>query len=176
MGKTRIQLCPEVFTVCNLGSHEMVEIDEDRNLYGFQTEVRVRLNETDAVGIVFFGNYAAYFDVGRMDYLGHLELNQYGGAVRDLIPGAVVDHRVSFMHPAQYNDTLLIHVRIAHLGRTSYTFHFLITDKKTRRLNAKGHLTLVWLDERFKPVVLPKSFRDAVEAFESNSLAGLPRG
>ena len=60
----------------------MVKIEEDRNLYGFQTEVRVRLNETDAVGIVFFGSYAAYFDVGRMDYLGHLGLDQFGGAVR----------------------------------------------------------------------------------------------
>lgn len=147
----------------------MVKIEEDRNLYGFQTEVRVRLNETDAVGIVFFGSYATYFDVGRMDYLGHLGLDQFGGAVRDLIPGAVVDHRVSFMHPAQYNDTLLIHVRIARLGDTSYTFHFLITDKKTRRLNAKGHLTLVWLDEAFKPMALPQSFRHTIEAFENRS-------
>ena len=147
----------------------MLKIDEDRSAYRFQTEVRVRLNETDAVGIVFFGSYAAYFDVGRMDYLGHLGLDQYGGAVRDLIPGAVVDHQVSFMHPAQYNDTLLIHVRIANLGRTSYTFHFLITDKKTRRLNAKGRLTLVWLDEGFTPIVLPGTFRDAVETFETNA-------
>ena len=38
----------------------MVKIDEDRNLYGFQTEVRVRLNETDAVGIVF-GSYRRLF-------------------------------------------------------------------------------------------------------------------
>ena len=43
--------------------------------YGFSTEVQVRLSETDAVGIVFFGTYAHYFDIGRMDYLAHLGLN-----------------------------------------------------------------------------------------------------
>ena len=46
----------------------------------------------------------------------YLGLDQFGGAVRDLIPGAVADYRVSLLHPAQYNDTLLIHVRIARLG------------------------------------------------------------
>ena len=149
----------------------------DRNAYNFQTEVRVRLSETDAVGIVFFGSFSAYMDVGRMDYLNNLGLPGAAaapsnpGLVRDLIPGAVVSAHLDFRAPARYNDVLLLHVRMAHLGRTSYTFHFLMTQKRTRDVVAKGSLSLVWLDSSFRPVPLPQGFRDAVSAFEGPNLA-----
>lgn len=145
-------------------------VTQDLNAYGFSTEVRVRLSETDAVGIVFFGSFAAYFDVGRMDYLAHLGLQRLDGPVRDLAPGAVVAHSVAFHSPARYNDTLIIRVRIAHLGRSSYTFHFFVSDKRTRNPVATGRLTLVWLDEGFRPVPLPDEFREAVRRFEGDLL------
>jgi acyl-CoA thioester hydrolase len=142
------------------------DVTHDRNAYAFTTEVRVRLAETDAVGIVFFGSFATYLDVGRMDYLNHLGLDRYGGPVRDLIPGAVVDARLSFHNPARYNDILAVHVRVAHLGKTSYTFHCLITDKRAPKVVATGRLTLVWLDSNFQPTALPEEFRRKIEAFE----------
>ena len=141
----------------------------DRNAYAFATEVRVRLAETDAVGIVFFGSFATYMDVGRMDFLNHLGLERYGGAVRDLIPGAVVNAQLAFHSPAKYNDILLIHVRVAHLGESSYTFHFLIMDKNRPRVVATGSLTLVWLDAAFRPTALPSDFRDTIAAFQAES-------
>jgi acyl-CoA thioester hydrolase len=148
----------------------VADITRDRNAYHFMTEVRVRLAETDAVGIVFFGNFATYMDVGRMDYLNHLGLSHYGGPVRDLIPGAVVAAELAFHSPARYNDILLIHARIVRLGRTSYTFHMLITDKKQPRVVATGTLTLVWLDAEFAPQPLPEDFRRAIEQFEGSEL------
>lgn len=146
----------------------------DRNAYAFQTEVRVRLSETDAVGIVFFGSFSAYMDVGRMDYLNNLGLQRLDGRVRDLIPGAVVAAHVEFRAPARYNDIVLLHVRMARLGRTSYTFHFLMTQKRTRDIVALGQLSLVWLDAEFRPVPLPDEFRRAVLAFEGPNVVDAP--
>ena len=134
--------------------------------YGFSTEVRVRLSETDAVGIVFFGTYAHYFDIGRMDYLAHLGLNQFGGAIRDLIPGAVVGHEVRFTSPARYNDVLTIFVRVAAIGKTSYTFHLKLINKRTRASVAEGALTLVWMNDDQQPVRVPDSFRSVIREFE----------
>lgn len=148
----------------------------DRNAYAFQTEVRVRLSETDAVGIVFFGSFSAYMDVGRMDYLNNLGLQRLDGRIRDLIPGAVVRTHVEFRAPARYNDIVLLHVRMARLGHTSYTFHFLMTQKRTRDLVALGELTLVWLDADFRPVPLPDEFRRAVRAFEGPNVVDASSG
>lgn len=148
----------------------LMEVTEDLNRYGFSTDVRVRLSETDAVGIVFFGSYASYMDVGRMDYLNHLGLARLDGPVRGLAPGAVVHSSLDFHRPARYNDVLEIHTRIARLGRTSYTFHFLLSNKRTREVNARGKLTLVWLDDSFQPIAIPKDFREAVAEFERSAL------
>ncbi|MCO4771860.1 MAG: acyl-CoA thioesterase [Deltaproteobacteria bacterium] len=145
-------------------------ISRDLNDYGFQTDVRVRLSETDAVGIVFFGSFASYMDVGRMDYLAYLKVTPKEGRVPGLIPGAVVSQVANFHAPARYNNSLLIHVRMARIGRTSYTLHFLITRKRTRETVSTGALTLAWLDDDFKPMRVPAEFRDAVRAFEGDRL------
>ena len=42
--------------------------------FHFSTEVRVRLPETDVMGIVFHGCFFTYMEVGRMDYLRNLGL------------------------------------------------------------------------------------------------------
>ena len=142
----------------------------DRNAYRFRTEVRVRLSETDAVGIVYFGSFATFMDVGRMDYLGNLGLTRLGGPVRDLIPGAVVHTSTDFHRPARYNDVLEVNVRIARIGRTSYTFHYLITDRRTASVVATGRMALAWLNEAFAPMDVPDEFRTTVEQFEGRSL------
>ena len=146
------------------------DISRDLNDYGFQTEVRVRLSETDAVGIVFFGSFASFMDVGRMDYLAYLGVTPEEGKVPGLIPGAVVAQHANFHAPARYNNTLLIHVRMARLGRTSYTLHFLIAKKRTRETVSTGSLTLAWLDDDFKPMQVPESFRETIRAFEGDRL------
>ena len=148
----------------------MTAITRDLNDYGFSTEIRVRLSETDAVGIVFFGSFALYFDVGRMDYLAQLGLNRLDGAVKDLIPGAVVHQEVHFHSPARYNDIVVVHVRMARIGTTSYTFQFLLQQKRTRDVVATGCLTLAWLDDDFKPMRIPDAFRETVKAFEGEKL------
>ena len=150
----------------------MNEVSDQLNDYGFSTEVRVRLSETDAVGIVFFGTYAHYFDIGRMDYLAHLGLNQLDGAVRDLIPGVVVGQRVRFLNPARYNDVLSVFVRVARIGTTSYTFHLNIVNKQTRVAVARGSLTLVWMNDAHQPIRVPDSFRAVIHEFEGSSSSG----
>ena len=148
----------------------MSQTSLDLNDYGFSTQIRVRLSETDAVGIVFFGSFASYFDVGRMDYLAHLGLEGFGGKVRDLIPGAVVAQRARFHSPARYNDILIMNVRVSRIGTTSYTFEFLVNNKRSRARVATGDLSLVWLDEDFLPMAVPKGFRDVVAQFEGERL------
>ncbi len=152
----------------------MKDFSDNLNHYGFSTEARVRLSETDAVGIVFFGTYAHYFDVGRMDYLAHLGLNKLDGAVRDLIPGVVVAQEAHFKSSARYNDVLTIFVRIAHIGNTSYTFHLKVVNKRTRTAVANGSLSLVWMNEEQQPVRVPASFRKVIREFEGDGLKTKP--
>ena len=141
----------------------MSQVSKSPSDYRFQTQVRVRLPETDAVGIVYFGNYSVYMDVGRMDYLDHLTLNRADWPIKDLVPGAVVSSSLNFHSPARYNDVIDVHVKIANLGGSSYTFHVLFTRGEEQTVLATGQLTLVWLDEDFKVIQMPDDFRTPIE-------------
>jgi len=142
------------------------DVTTDRNAYNYATQVRVRLSETDAVGIAFFGSFSGWMDVGRMDYLNHLGLAPKDAPVPGLIPGAVVHADVEFLSPARYNDKLIIHVRCAHIGTTSYTLHFLFRHMGAGGEVARGALTLTWLDDEFRPKPVSEEFRTAVASFE----------
>lgn len=139
--------------------------------FHFSTEVRVRLPETDAFGIVFHGYFYTYFDVARMDYIRNLGLMEHirptGG-----LTNTIVHASADFRSPARFDDVLVVHARIAKFGRTSFTFEFAITHKGENRLVAEGRTVHVILDEKsWRPLPVPESFRAVVRKFEGPNLA-----
>jgi len=136
------------------------------NPYHFSTEVRVRLPETDAFGIVFHGYFYTYFDVARMDYIRNLGLLDHirptGG-----MTNTIVHASADFRSPARFDDVLVVHARISKFGTTSFTFEFAITHKGENRLVAEGRTVHVILDEKsWRPVPVPESFRAVVRKYE----------
>ena len=55
----------------------------EADTFHFNTQVKVRLPETDAMGIVFHGNYFTYLEVGRVDYLLNLDLAECLRPIRE---------------------------------------------------------------------------------------------
>ena len=146
-----------------------------QNPFHFSTEVRVRLPETDAMGVVFHGYFFTYMEVGRMDYLRNLGLadpepHQSRRPIRDftnLVARAACD----FRSPARFDDPLVVHVRIAHLGRTSFRFAFRMVHKRENRLVAEAESVHVAIDDTtWKATEIPEFFREAVRAFEGTAL------
>ena len=142
----------------------------DPKNFNFSTEVRVRLPETDAFGIVFHANFFIYFDVARVDYLRNLD------ALRFISPenarnNALVHATADFRSPARFDDILVVHARICEIGSSSFTFEFKTTHKVENRLVALGRTTLVVLDEKiWKPSPVPAEFRALIKKFEGDGL------
>ncbi|HTF55637.1 MAG TPA: thioesterase family protein [Planctomycetota bacterium] len=138
--------------------------------FHFSTEVRVRLPETDAFGIVFHGYFYTYFDVARMDYIRNLGLMEHirptGG-----LTNTIVHASADFRSPARFDDVLVVQARISRFGRTSFMFEFAITHKGENRLVAEGRTVHVILDEKlWRPLPVPESFRAVVRKFEGPRL------
>ncbi|MBI4346292.1 MAG: acyl-CoA thioesterase [Elusimicrobia bacterium] len=142
----------------------------DRKDFNFSTELRVRLPETDAFGIVFHANFFIYFDVARVDYLRNLD------ALRFISPAyarnnALVHADADFRSPARFDDVLVVHARIPEFKTSSFTFEFLTLHKAENRVVATGKTTLVVVDEKtWRPVPVPEEFRALVRKFEGPSL------
>ncbi|MFT5248034.1 MAG: acyl-CoA thioester hydrolase, partial [Gammaproteobacteria bacterium] len=67
-----------------------------------ETKLRVRYGETDQMGYVYYGNYALYYEVGRVELLRDL-----GTSYKDLeeqgIMLPVMDLSVKYLKPAFYD-------------------------------------------------------------------------
>lgn len=133
--------------------------------FNFRTEVRVRLPETDAMGIVFHGNYFTYLEVGRVDYLRNLGLSE---GIRPIkaFENVVVSAHVDFKSPARLDDPLVIDVRTKEIRRTSFTFEFRIAHKRTNRLVAEGYTVHCAVDDGMQPISVPEDFRQVIGTYE----------
>ena len=143
--------------------------------FNFSTEVRVRLPETDAMGVVFHGNFFTFLEVGRMDYLRNLGLAEDdGGGAGGPIKGftnVVARASCDFRSPARFDESLVVRVRIADMGRTSFRFLFQIMHKRENRLVAEGESVHVAIDsETWRPTDVPDAFRTTIRKFEGAAL------
>jgi acyl-CoA thioester hydrolase len=71
------------------------------------TTIRVRYAETDQMGFVYYGNYATYFEVARVETLRSIGIT-YRSLEENGILLPVVRFQINYAAPAQYDDELLI--------------------------------------------------------------------
>ena len=134
-------------------------------IFHFNTEVRVRLPETDAMGIVFHGNYFTYLDVGRVDYLRNVGLVEGNRPIRDF-ENVVVSAHLDFISPARLDDPISIDVRTQEIRESSFTFEFRLRHGSANRIIAVGYTIHCALDDDFKPMKVPDPFRSVIGQFE----------
>lgn len=137
--------------------------------FRFSTEIRVRLPETDAMGIVYHGCFFTYFDVARMEYLRGLGLLEQFRTGESL--NLIVHSSAEFRSPARFDDVLTVHARVSRIGESSVTFDLRADLKADGRLVAEGKSVHCFIDSKtWKPARVPGVFRKAVKAFEGKSL------
>lgn len=138
--------------------------------FPFSTEIRVRLPETDVMGIVFHGYFFTYMEVGRMDYLRNLGLTEDVKPIKGF-DNVVVHVACDFRSPARFDDPLVIGVRIAEIRKTSFKFQFRILHKRENRLVAIGESVHCAIDKAtWKPITVPDGFRETIGKFEGPDL------
>lgn len=134
--------------------------------YKFYHPLRVRYNETDAQGHVFFGNYLNYFDIGLLEYTRALEYT-YPDMVASGVDMFYVEADCQYKGRAYFDDLLHVHTRIGHIGNTSFAFEFAIYRQPADEIIATGRITAVAVDTQTEqPVRVPDELREAVARFE----------
>jgi len=71
------------------------------------TQVRVRYAETDQMNVVYHGNYAQYFEVGRAEGIRQLGLTYKDIESMGVIM-PIVEFHSRFIRPAHYDDLLTV--------------------------------------------------------------------
>ena len=128
------------------------------------TDIRVRYYDTDQMGIVYYGNYARFYEIGRVEVMRHLGMN-YKELEERGISMPVYDLNSRFIRPAKYDDLLTIRVTIPQLPKTRFMFSYEIFNQDGQLLNT-GQTTLVFVrTDTGRPCTAPNDLVDAAKPF-----------
>jgi len=133
-------------------------------MYQYDTKVRIRYSETDQMGYVYYGNYAAFYEIGRVEALR--DLGTTYKSLEDIgIMMPVLEVNAKYYKPALYDDLITIRTIIKELPRARIIFeHQLFNEKDTLLHEAKTTLTFI-KKENHRPCRPPQSIFDALERF-----------
>lgn len=117
------------------------------------TDIRVRYKDTDRMGVVYYGNYLTYFEVGRSEYMRELGFpySQLEGKGYTL----VVTEAVARYHKnVGYDSLVRVKTAITELKRVSVRFDYEILSQEGVRL-VSGHTVHACLSSSLKPIRMP---------------------
>jgi len=131
-------------------------------------KIRVRYAETDAMGVVYYGNYLTYFEVARVEYLRSAGID-YRSLEDDKMTGAVVEAHVRYHLPARFDDELSLWSRCVSMGKVRFRIEYEVWREEDRVLVASGYTEHALLSHAsLRPVRIPEWVREGVERFEAS--------
>lgn len=133
-------------------------------MYKAETKVRVRYSETDQMGYCYYGNYAAYFEVARVEALRELGMS-YKQMEEDGIAMPVLEYQIKYFKPAFYDDEIRIETIITEMPQYRIYFTYKSYNTKNELIN-EAKTSLVFVSKTTgKPCMAPEHFLKALERF-----------
>lgn len=133
-------------------------------MFDNQTTVRTRYAETDQMGVVYYGNYPQYFEVGRVETLRALGIT-YRNMEEEGIMLPVLKLEIKYLKPALYDDELTIKTFLKEMPSTRITFHHEIYNSKGDLLTT-GLVQLVFVDAATRrPTRCPENVVSTLQPF-----------
>ncbi len=127
------------------------------------TEIRVRYGETDQMGYCYYGNYAQYFEVGRVEALRSLGMS-YKALEEQGVMLPVSEFSVKYLSPAFYDDLLTVKTEITAIKGARIYFTYELSNEKGNIIS-KAETTLVFVDKTtMRPTQAPVNFTALFES------------
>jgi|SRR5688572_28168237 len=146
-------------------NNEKVQPYENVNaMYKSETTVRVRYGETDQMGYVYYGFYAMYYEVARVESLRQLGLTYKAIEAKGIIM-PVLENKSKFIAPALYDELLRIVCVIRDKPGIRIKFEYEIFNEQDKLIHI-GETLLVFVDKQTsKPCRPPEEMEKVLEPF-----------
>jgi acyl-CoA thioester hydrolase len=126
-----------------------------------EIKIRVRYAETDQMGVVYHGNYAQYFEMGRVEWLRNLGLS-YSVMEKQGVMLPVVSLSMNYKKPARYDDLLTVRTIFKKQESVKIEFDYEIYNEDGKLLTT-GNSVLVFVDMKTgRPVVPPEYVKEKI--------------
>lgn len=122
-------------------------------------QIRVRYAETDQMSYVYYGNYAQYFEVGRVEFLRARGMS-YKDVEAEGVMMPVVEINIKYKRPARYDDMLTIRSQIEVITDDRVVFRQEVYSESDKLLT-EGRVALAFIDSKtMRPINCPPHLRE----------------
>ena len=134
-----------------------------------ETRLRVRYAETDKMGVVYHSNFVIWFEVGRVELLRQLGFQYSEMEQKDNCHIPVVDLRVRYKAPAQYDDEIVVRTQIKNVRSSLLHFSYEVFRESDRTLLATGETVHIIVDDKLERKALPEKYMQAFNGLKRDS-------
>lgn len=104
-------------------------------MYQFDYKKRVRYSETDKMGYLYYGNYAALYEIGRVETIRSLGISYQALEDKHGIMLPVLSLESRFKMPAKYDEELIIRTTLKDMPGKMITFYHDIINEQNVSIN-----------------------------------------
>jgi acyl-CoA thioester hydrolase len=137
-----------------------------------ETVARVRYKDTDQMGMVYYGNYFTFFEIGRVEYMRERGIAYKNMEREDDSYIVVAEASCRYLRPARYDDLLRIRTRVSESRRRSVRFAYEILRHDSCEMLATGETVHIICNREGRPKSLPEKYR---QLFPLKSQVGAKR-
>jgi acyl-CoA thioester hydrolase len=133
-------------------------------MFEHTTKIRVRYGETDQMGYMYYGNYAEFLEVGRVEMLRSLGLT-YSGMEASGIMMPVLELHSKYLKPARYDEKITVKVFMAKMPGVKIHFKYNLYNEKQELIHVAETLLVFINMKTNRPCLPPQDFIDKLKPF-----------
>jgi acyl-CoA thioester hydrolase len=133
-------------------------------MFTHTTKLRVRYGETDQMGYMYYGNYAEFFEVGRVEMLRSLGLTyRWMEETGTMMP--VLELKCRYLKPALYDEEISIKVTMEKMPGVKIHFKYELFNEKQDLIHV-GETLLAFINMNTnRPSLPPQQFLDKLKPY-----------
>jgi len=137
-----------------------------------ETKIRVYYQDTDQMGVVYYGNYARYYEIGRTEMIREMGFTyKQMEELKILLPARSL--KINYYKSAYYDDLLTIRTIVDQIPKVKFPIKTEIYNAEGELINSGETVLAFYSAVTNKPVAAPKFFTDEMERiFAAQKKAG----
>ena len=133
-------------------------------MFEHTTKIRVRYGETDQMGYMYYGNYAEFFEVARVEMLRSVGMTYAGmEAIGIMMP--VAEMTCKYLKPARYDEEISIKVIIDKMPGVKIHFRYELYNEQEELIHLAETLLVFVKMKTMRPCLPPQEFIDKMMPF-----------
>ena len=146
-------LCNKLISIKGRDLEEITMSENDWH----ETKIRVRYKDTDRMGVVYYGNYLTYFEIGRAELMRDLGF-PYSTFESDGYILVVIEANAKYHSNVGYDTLVTVKTKITDLRLVRVSFKYEIVDEQYGLL-VSGYTVHACINSNSKPMKIPPELR-----------------